>query len=181
VTSALPETYLDAWRALLNAHASVVAHVEEALAAAGLPPLAWYDMLWAIRRAPKRRIRMAELASSLTISRGGLTKFADRLENAGLIRREPADDDGRGLYAVLTADGNALLRRMWPVYSRALHEKLVSAINTEEATLIAAALSRVNEHRERAVRSRDRSLPGADSQPGGVNLEAKRPRDVGID
>ena len=102
MTSGVPETHLDAWRAVLNAHTSVVANAEEALAAAGLPPLAWYDVLWAIRRAPKRRIRMAELASSLTISRGGLTKLADRLENAGLIRREPADTDGRGLYAVLT-------------------------------------------------------------------------------
>jgi DNA-binding MarR family transcriptional regulator len=129
----------------LNAHASVVAFVEEALAAAGLPPLAWYDVLWAIRRAPKRRIRMAALAASLTISRGGLTKLADRLESAGLIRREPADTDGRGFYAVLTADGNALLRRMWPVYSRALRETFVSAISTEEAALIGAALSRIDE------------------------------------
>ena len=135
----------------MNAHTSVVAHAEAALAAAGLPPLAWYDVLWAIRRAPKRRIRMAELASSLTISRGGLTKLADRLENAGLIRREPTDSDGRGLYAVLTAEGNTLLRRMWPVYSRALRETFVSAISNQEAALIAAALSRVKEPRERAA------------------------------
>jgi DNA-binding MarR family transcriptional regulator len=154
---------LDAWRALLNAHAAVVANVEEALAAAGLPPLAWYDVLWAIRRAPKRRVRMAELASSLTISRGGLTKFADRLEDAGLIRREPAADDGRGLYAVLTADGSALVRRMWPVYSRALHERFVSAISTEEAALIAAALDRVNELREREVPASKSATP---ARPG---------------
>jgi DNA-binding MarR family transcriptional regulator len=73
--------------------------------------------------------------------------LADRLENAGLIRREPADTDGRGLYAVLTAEGNTLLRRSWPVYSRALREAFVSAISTEEAALIAAALGRVNEPR----------------------------------
>jgi DNA-binding MarR family transcriptional regulator len=145
VAAVLPETHLDAWRAVLNAHASVVAHVEAALASADLPPLAWYDVLWAIRRTPKRRIRMAELASSLTISRGGLTKLADRLENAGLIRREPADTDGRGLYAVLTREGNTLLRRMWPVYSRALRETFVSAISNEEAALIAASLSRIDE------------------------------------
>src|SRR6185437_13452041 len=116
----ISEPHLAAWRGVLNAQASVVTDAEAALAAASLPPLAWYDVLWAIRRAPARRLRMAELADSLTISRGGLTKLADRLEAAGLIRREPADNDGRGLYAVLTADGNALLRRMWPVYARAL-------------------------------------------------------------
>jgi DNA-binding MarR family transcriptional regulator len=143
VASTVPETHLAAWRAVLNAHTSVIATTEAALAAADLPALAWYDVLWAIRRAPARRIRMAELAASLTISRGGLTKLADRLENAGLIRREPADDDGRGLYAVLTADGNRQLRRMWPIYSRALRDTFVSAITDEEAAVIAAALGRV--------------------------------------
>jgi DNA-binding MarR family transcriptional regulator len=160
VSSVVPEIHLDAWRAVLNAHTSVVAHAEEGLAAADLPPLAWYDVLWAIRRAPKRRIRMAELASSLTISRGGLTKLADRLEDAGLIRREPADTDGRGLYAVLTAEGNTLLRRMWPVYSRALRETFVSAISNEEAALIAAALGHVNEPpREHAGSARKSATP----------------------
>ena len=158
-SSAIPDTHLAAWRAVLNAHTSIVAHAEDALATAELPPLAWYDVLWEIRRAPARRIRMAELAASLTISRGGLTKLADRLENAGLIRREPADDDGRGLYAVLTAEGNTLLRRMWPVYSRALRETFVSTITKDEAAVIAAALGRVNDPREYATltsRSQDR-------------------------
>src|SRR6476646_7580130 len=123
--ASIPTTHLAAWRTVLNAHASVVATTEAALAAAELPPLAWYDLLWALRQAPARRIRMAELAASLTISRGGLTKLADRVEHAGCIRREPAGEDGRGLYAVLTADGNTLLRRMWPVYSRALRDTLV--------------------------------------------------------
>lgn len=144
-SSAVPKTHLAAWRAVLNAHTSVVAHAEDALARAELPPLAWYDVLWTIRRAPARRIRMAELAASLTISRGGLTKLADRLENAGFIRREPADNDGRGLYAVLTAEGNTLLRRMWPVYSRALRETFVSTITEDEAAVVAAALGRVND------------------------------------
>ena len=145
MTSAIPERHLAAWRGVLNSHASVVADAEAALAAAELPPLAWYDVLWAIRRAPARRMRMSELAASLTVSRGGLTKIADRLENAGLIRREPAADDGRGLYAVLTADGNTMLRRMWPVYSRALRKTFVSTVTSEEAAVIAEALGRVTD------------------------------------
>jgi DNA-binding MarR family transcriptional regulator len=138
----VPEPHLSAWRAVLGSHASVVARVEDALAEADLPPLAWYDVLWALRRAPGRRVRMAELADSLTLSRGGLTKLADRLESAGLLHREPAKDDGRGLYAVLTEAGNDMLRRMWPVYSRVLRETFVEAINADEAAVIAAGLDR---------------------------------------
>jgi DNA-binding MarR family transcriptional regulator len=136
------EPHLSAWRAVLNAHSTVVARVEEALVEGGLPPLTWYDILWALRRAPERSVRMSELADSLTLSRGGLTKLADRLEAAGLLRREPAADDGRGLYAVLTEAGEEMLRRMWPVYSRVLRETFVEAISADEAAVIAAALDR---------------------------------------
>jgi DNA-binding MarR family transcriptional regulator len=145
----VPEPHLSAWRAVLNSHASVVARVEDALADVDLPPLAWYDVLWALRRAPSRRIRMAELAGSLTLSRGGLTKLADRLEAADLLRREPAEDDGRGLYAVLTEAGNDMLRRMWPVYARVLRETFVEAITADEAAVITAGLDRATASAER--------------------------------
>jgi DNA-binding MarR family transcriptional regulator len=146
MTSArVPEPHLSAWRAMLNAHASVVARVEEALAAAELPPLAWYDVLWAVRRAPGRQARMAELADGLTLSRGGVTKLVDRLEAAGLLRRERTEDDGRGFYAVLTDDGERMLRRMWPVYAGVLRETFVDVLSEKEAGVIASGLDRAKE------------------------------------
>ena len=137
----VPEPYLAAWRGVLNTHATVVAAVEQALADAGLPPLAWYDLLWAIRSSPGRRIRMAELATRLTVSRGGLTKLADRLEAAGLIRRESAEDDGRGLYAVVEPAGEKMLKRMWPVYAKVLRETFVTPVRKADAAVIAGALA----------------------------------------
>ena len=138
----VPEPHLSAWRALLNAHAAVIARVEEALASAGLPPLAWYDVLWAVRRAPGKQVRMAELAEGLTLSRGGITKLVDRLASAGLLRRKRAEDDGRGFYAVLTEEGEQMLRRMWPVYARVLRETFVDALSEAEAGAIRAGLER---------------------------------------
>ena len=138
----VPEPHLSAWRALLNAHSAVIARVEEALAGAELPPLAWYDVLWAVRRAPGKQVRMAELAEGLTLSRGGITKLVDRLQSAGLLRRERAEDDGRGFYAVLTDDGEQMLRRMWPVYARVLRETFVDALSQDEARAISAGLER---------------------------------------
>jgi DNA-binding MarR family transcriptional regulator len=148
--SRVPEPHLSAWQAVLRTHALVVTRVEEALARAGLPPLAWYDVLWALRSAPERRVRMAELADRLTLSRGGLTKLAGRLEAAGLLHREAAGDDGRGVYAVLTEAGEALLRRMWPVYSRVLRETFVEAISADEAAAVATGLRHAEAAAERA-------------------------------
>src|SRR5437899_8133130 len=114
MTAPVPEPQLAAWRALLAAHAAVVTRVEQALTAAGLPPLAWYDVLWAVRESPRRRARLGELAAKLTISRGGMTKLVDRLEQAGLVRREPTPNDRRGAYAVLTAAGEPSPKRTAP-------------------------------------------------------------------
>jgi DNA-binding MarR family transcriptional regulator len=146
----IPAHRLDAWRALLNAHAAVVARAEDELAREGLPPLAWYDVLWAVRRSPDRRIRLGELAAALTISRGGATKFVDRLEAAGLLRRERVPGDRRGAYAVLTEDGETMLRRMWPVYSRVLDEVLVG-LDAARAEILRELLEGIEERTRRPL------------------------------
>lgn len=101
-------------------HARIVRQVEVALAEAELPPLTWYDVLWPLYRAPERRLRMGTLAAETTLSRTGLTRLVDRIEAAGLLRREPAPEDRRGSYVALTRAGDQMLRRMWPVYERVL-------------------------------------------------------------
>src|SRR5260221_12318588 len=61
------------WALFLTAHAVLVEEIEVRLADAGLPPLAWYDVLWALERAGDRRLRMRELAHMAVISRSNLT------------------------------------------------------------------------------------------------------------
>lgn len=118
----MDEDALSAWRALLNAHARITARVEAALAEAGLPALSWYDVLWPLHRAPGRRLRVGALAEQVTLSRTGLTRLLDRVERDELISREPAPEDRRGSYVVITAAGSVMLRKMWPVYERALDD-----------------------------------------------------------
>lgn len=137
----IDEDMLSAWRTLLNAHAQVTNDVETALAEAGLPPLAWYDVLWPLFRAPRRRLRMGALAAEVTLSRTGLTRLVDRLERDGLLRREPAPEDRRGSYVVLTRDGAAMLRQMWPVYERALEQSFVPGVRDPRA--LRRALERI--------------------------------------
>jgi DNA-binding MarR family transcriptional regulator len=110
------ETALATWRAFLNAHAVLIERIERHLRARGLPPLSWYDVLWPLQRADDRRLRMNELAREVVLSRTGLVRLVDRLEDAGLLIREPVPEDGRGSYVVITKEGAATLRKMWPVY-----------------------------------------------------------------
>ncbi|MGZ4200935.1 MAG: MarR family winged helix-turn-helix transcriptional regulator [Thermoleophilaceae bacterium] len=138
----IPDRELAAWRAFLAAHARVVGEIEAALKEQGLPPLGWYDVLWPLHEAPDRRLRMKELADQVMLSRTGLVRLVDRIERAGLLRRESVPDDGRGAYAVLTDAGEEMLRRMWPVYERGIREGFLERLGRDGEGL-RTALERV--------------------------------------
>jgi DNA-binding MarR family transcriptional regulator len=111
---------LGAWRAFLTAHARITRAINRDLAAAGLPDLSWYDLLWALYRQPERRLRVKDLASEVVLSPTAMSRFVDRVEAAGLVTRAPDPADRRALQITLTDAGVDLLRRMWPVYERGI-------------------------------------------------------------
>src|SRR5215470_2527523 len=115
----LPTT---SWPLFLTAQAVLVRAMEERLKAAGLPTLEWYDVLWALERAPDERLRMHALADQLLLTRFNVTRLVDRLQQAGLVARQRTPEDRRGAYAALTAKGKALRQKMWPEYRAGIDE-----------------------------------------------------------
>ena len=118
--SAIDEEVLATWRALLSAHALIHRRINAELAAAALPDLSWYDLLWSIYRQPQRRLRVNEIAREVALSPTATSRFVDRVEAAGCVRREPDPQDRRALQVTITDEGVDLLRRMWPVYKRGI-------------------------------------------------------------
>ena len=116
----LDDDALDAWRAFLTAHAHVTRAIGRELAAEGLPDLSWYDLLWALYRSPGRRLRVKDLADEVVLSPTAMSRFVDRVADAGYVRREPHPEDRRALQIAITPEGEQLLRRMWPVYARGI-------------------------------------------------------------
>jgi DNA-binding MarR family transcriptional regulator len=131
------------WPLFLGVHATLIGRIEERLRDAGLPEIAWYDVLWALERAPDARLRMHELADMAVISRTNLTRLVDRLEAAGLVARARDCDDRRGAYAVLTPAGRAMRRKIWPVYAQAIDELFDTHLSAAERHLMRKALTRI--------------------------------------
>src|SRR4051794_25564284 len=104
----LDDDALAAWRAFLTAHAHVTRAISRDLAAEGLPDLSWYDLLWALYRSPGRRLRVKALADEVVLSPTAMSRFVDRVAEAGHVRREPHPDDRRALQIILTPEGEAL-------------------------------------------------------------------------
>src|SRR5918911_3741 len=125
----LSDDALAAWRAFLTAHARITRRISAELVAAGLPDLRWYDVLWALYEAPGRSLRVNVLAHEVALSPTGMSRFVDRVEAAGYVRRAPDPSDRRALQVVLTDPGVALLRRMWPVYERGIEEHFAAHLD----------------------------------------------------
>lgn len=127
----------------MTVHARLVATIERELEAAGAMPLTWYDVLLTLYEAPKRRLRMSDLAEAIVLSPSGLTRLVDRLEAEGLLRREPCSDDRRCQYATITRKGLAGLRRTWPGYAKAIAEHFGDRLDDGEIAALRHVLGRV--------------------------------------
>lgn len=133
---------LAAWRAFLEAHAAVLRRLEEELREERGMPLSWYDALVQLSEAGGR-LRMGELADRLLLSRSATTRFADRLERAGLIERQTVEEDRRGTEVCLTPEGRRELRAAAPVHLRGIQRHFGAHLSHEEAEMLERVLSRL--------------------------------------
>lgn len=117
---------LRAWRGLLRAHAALTKALDADLEAAHGLPLTSYEVLLHLNESAEEAMRMCDLASSVILSRSGLTRLIDRLEREGLVERRSCPQDARGSYAVLTDRGRERLRT-----ARATHLAGVRALFLE--------------------------------------------------
>ena len=100
---------LRAWRGLLKVHARMVKALDAELESEHGLGVTTYEVLMYLADAPDGRMRMHGLASSVLLSRSGLTRLVDRLEREGYIERQSCESDARGAWAVLTAAGRSKL------------------------------------------------------------------------
>src|SRR5438445_7484197 len=100
---------LQAWDALLRAHATLLRQLETDLESKTGLALADFDVLAQLAIAGGS-LRMAELADRALISRSGITRRVARLVHEGLVHRAQADADGRGVVVRLTNSGLHRLR-----------------------------------------------------------------------
>lgn len=134
---------LEAWRTFLGAHAAVMRRLEAELEAAGLILLADYDVLINLATAPGGRLRMSELADHVLLSRSGMTRRIDRLEAAGLVRRDECAADRRGSFAAITPEGLDRVRAAGPTHLRGIEEHFLAKLTPVELEAIRAALDKV--------------------------------------
>jgi DNA-binding MarR family transcriptional regulator len=137
------DPHREAWIAIAQTHAAVTGRLQEALTAAELPPLPWFEVLATLDRAPEQRLKMGDLAEALVITRGGLTKLVDRLIKAGLLERTFCETDRRVSYATLLPAGVELLAEMRPVVRGELAVAFTANLSVAEAEELRGTMDRI--------------------------------------
>jgi DNA-binding MarR family transcriptional regulator len=136
------ERAMDAWRLLLETHHRLTGEMDRELRQHHALRLDWYDVLVQLSNAGGR-LRMHELAEATLFSRTDCTRIVDRMERAGFVVRERAAEDGRGVYAALTATGRDKLREAAVTHVRSIEHRFASLLTEDEAAVMAEVLGRV--------------------------------------
>jgi DNA-binding MarR family transcriptional regulator len=139
----LHPAFEQAWTRLIRAERGLVEAIEAELRAGDFPPLAWYDVLLELWRRPDHRLRQSELQAELLFAQYNLSRLVDRLEGAGLVRRESCPQDARSRWVVATPAGLALRETMWPVYAAAISRHVGSKLSADEAAALAGLLGKL--------------------------------------
>jgi len=129
---------LAAWEGFLRTHATVVRDLDAALRVSHGIPLTQFDVLLQLRRHGGR-LRMRELAGALMLSRSGLSRLIDQLEERGWVQRRPDASDARGLYAELTDAGRAALGRAQTAHVANVRRCFLGALDPQQIAALAAS------------------------------------------
>lgn len=101
-----------------------------------------FDVLATLRRAGDPfELTPSALAQTTMVTSGAVTKRLDRLEAAGLVRRQPNDLDGRGRVVGLTEAGRRLIDQAYTEHMKNEH-RLVAGLDADERAQLEHLLRR---------------------------------------
>src|ERR1700704_6751842 len=133
---------LEAWRAFLEAHATLMRQLQTDLVNKTGLDLNDFDVISQLAQAGGR-LRMTDLAARAFSSRSGLTRRIDRLVAEGLVGPTTADGDARGVVVTLTEAGVARVSETVPVPLRTVAELFMAKLDDQELAVLESTLKKV--------------------------------------
>src|ERR1700760_783762 len=132
-----------AWIRLMRGQSGVRDAGGQELKKAGFPPLAWYDALLELSRAPAGELRPVELERQMLIPQYSTSRLIDRLVDEGLAVRRECKLDKRGKFVQITEAGRELQKKMWGAYSAAIEKHVGSKLSDVDAVRLSGLLDRL--------------------------------------
>jgi DNA-binding MarR family transcriptional regulator len=136
---------LAAWRVFLECALALPDLLGAEMEAAGGLSLRWYDVLVQLEEAGEG-VPMNEIAGRILASKSGLTRVIDRMETAGLVRRERIEDDRRVVLVRATERGLEALRDSRTIHRDGIRRHFSAHLSARDHEALRAALEKVRTH-----------------------------------
>jgi DNA-binding MarR family transcriptional regulator len=102
-----------------------------------------YAVLAMLSQSPERTLRMSSLAVLTNASLSRLSHLVKRLEERGLVRREPDPADGRFTHAILTEEGFQTLAEAAPGHVAHVRSLVIDVLSPEQLRRMGRAAERI--------------------------------------
>jgi DNA-binding MarR family transcriptional regulator len=135
------------WRALMRIVLSLPRRLDSDLVKTVGITANEYTTLMCLSEAPRRELRMADLANAAALSASRMTRLVDDLQSRGLVTKRTSSEDGRGNIAKLSPAGLAKLKAAWPTHLASVR-RLFNDIDPATVTNASQALSEIAAHLE---------------------------------
>jgi DNA-binding MarR family transcriptional regulator len=136
-----------AWSKVAAFASAVDTSLDKWLATTYRVGLTEFRALTFISQTPEKELRVTQLADRVGLNQTSATRLVSRLEAKDYARRDVCEEDGRGVYAVITEAGEALLREARDPYAarvRDLLEQSSAHFPTLKVRQLGHALSEVS-------------------------------------
>ena len=108
-------------------------------------PLAWLEIMKVVD-VTEGVCRVLDIARALSITVGGASKVVDKVEAAGLCRRQPNPTDGRSNLIQLTEPGVDLVKAADVTFASGLADLVGEAAPVDELAQLSVTLRRLRQH-----------------------------------
>ena len=139
----LTEEEQRAWRGLLRMTTQLNARMNRQLLQDYGISLADYEVLVALSEAPAGRLRVFEVADTLSWEQSRVSHQLARMQRRGLITREDCASDARGAFAVLTEAGRAAIEQAAPAHVETVRQLVFDGLTQDQLTTLTEVTSRV--------------------------------------
>src|ERR1700741_1728797 len=132
-----------AWIRLMRVQSRVLDCVEQDLKKAGFPPLAWYDALLELSRAPSGELRPVELEKQMLLPQYSTSRLIDRLVDEGFAVRRECKIDKRGQFVEITEAGRVVQKTMAAAFCAGIEKLGGSKLSDADAIKLCSLLDRL--------------------------------------
>jgi DNA-binding MarR family transcriptional regulator len=134
-----------AWRAFIHAHQQIEAHLSRRLQASGVSG-ADYEVLALLSALDGDRTAAHALCNALGWEKSRLSHQVRRMQNDGLISREPNPDDARSTMVCLLPAGRAAIEKAAPGHVADVRRNFIDLFTPAELDMLATLNERILRH-----------------------------------